>query len=173
MLKDRRTRIRGSAVVEFTMVGIPLICVLISTFEMARGMWNYHTLAYAVKEGARYSVVHGQNCAIPPNACTATISSIGKVIRSAGTGIPADALMLTFTDAKGAKTSCSLSDCIASYDSDAWPPPAANAPGQKVKISGTYRFSSAIVMLWPGAGGAAKAPGVVNLSATSVDGIQY
>ena len=41
----------GSTLIEFTLVGIPLIFVLISTFEMARGMWNYQTLAYAVRAG--------------------------------------------------------------------------------------------------------------------------
>jgi Flp pilus assembly protein TadG len=43
----------GTSLVEFTLVGIPMIFLLISTFEVARGMWEYHTLAYAVKEGTR------------------------------------------------------------------------------------------------------------------------
>ena len=60
-MRARGRRRLGNATIEFTLVEIPLLCVLISTFEMARGMWLYHTLAYAVKEGARYAAVRGQN----------------------------------------------------------------------------------------------------------------
>ena len=88
MSNKRRTQTRGNSLLEFTLVGIPLICVLITTFEMCRGMWSYQTLAYAVKAGVRYSVVHGQDCATAPNACTVTISQIAGIIRSAGVGLP-------------------------------------------------------------------------------------
>lgn len=66
---SRGGRRGGNAMIEFVLVGIPLIFVLISIFEMARGMWLYHTLAYSVKEGVRYTIVHGQNCATAPNSC--------------------------------------------------------------------------------------------------------
>ena len=58
----RESKRRGQALVEFTFVGIPMIFILISVFEMSRGMWIYHTLTYAVKEGTRVAMVHGQDC---------------------------------------------------------------------------------------------------------------
>src|SRR5450759_1638116 len=116
MGNKRRAQTRGNSILEFTLVGIPLICVLITTFEMTRGMWSYQTLAYAVKAGVRYAVVHGQDCAEAPNACTVTISQIASTISSAGVGLPADLVTLTFTDAKGSATTCLLSDCIANYN---------------------------------------------------------
>src|SRR5215471_18790761 len=62
IMTGRRNRQRGgSSLIEFTLVGIPIIFVLISTFEMSRGMWLYHTLAYAAREGTRYAIVHGVN----------------------------------------------------------------------------------------------------------------
>ena len=45
---------------------------LISIFEVSRGMWIYHTLAYSVKNGIRYASVHGIDCfntANNPNDC--------------------------------------------------------------------------------------------------------
>src|SRR5262249_38335847 len=113
MGNKQRTRTRGNSgnsFLEFTLVGIPLIFILIGTFEMSRGMWSYHTLAYAVKSGVRYSVVHGQTCSRSPNACTTTISEIASKIRSAGVGLPSDLVTLTFTPAKGSATTCLLSD---------------------------------------------------------------
>ena len=173
MGNKRRTQTRGNALLEFTLVGIPLICVLISTFELSRGMWGYHTLAYAVKAGVRYSVVHGQNCANAPNDCAVTISQISSIIKSAGVGLPPDLVTLTFTDANGSATTCLLVDCIANYTSSAWPPSSANAPGQDVRISGRYEFSSAMLMFWPGAGGPMNGPGVIGLSADSRESVQY
>ena len=75
-MSNRRRRQRGgSTVIEFTLVGIPMIFVFISTFEMARGMWIYHSLAYAVKEATRYASVHGASCTTSPNTCGVTIGT--------------------------------------------------------------------------------------------------
>jgi Flp pilus assembly protein TadG len=41
--RRKRTR-RGSSILEFVLVGIPIIFVLISLFEISRGMWTYHTM---------------------------------------------------------------------------------------------------------------------------------
>ena len=65
--RRNRTR-RGSSILEFVLVGIPIIFVLISLFEISRGMWTYHTMAYAVREGVCYATVHGKGCA-SPNTC--------------------------------------------------------------------------------------------------------
>jgi Flp pilus assembly protein TadG len=145
----------GSTLIEFTLVGIPMMFVLISIFELSRGMWTYHTLASAIKAGARYTVVHGQNCTIAPNACTVTIAQIAGRIRSAGPGLLPDQLNLTFTPATGSAISCPLggsdpSACLT--NTTTWPPTGANSPGQDVMVSGTYPFRSIISMLWPGAG---------------------
>ncbi len=158
--------------VEFTLVGIPLIFILISTFEMARGMWQYHTLANAVKAGTRYAVVHGQNCSILPNACTVTISQIAQIIQFYGTGLPTDTLTLTFTPPSGAATTCTLSDCIAKQTTGYWPPAGANAPQSKVKITGVYAFTSGIAMFWPGAGHT-QFGGTFNFAADSRENIQF
>src|SRR3954453_22649579 len=81
----------GSAMVEFALIGIPVMFLLIITFEVSRAMWAYHTVAYAVKEGARFAVVHGNNCAAVPNNCTTTRAAVAQRIRNAALGlIPAD-----------------------------------------------------------------------------------
>ena len=78
---------------------------------MSRAVWAYHTLAYAVKEGARYAIVHGNDCAVVPNNCTGTKALVAQRIRNAGIGlIPAD-LQVAF----GANASFAA---ITSYSSD-------------------------------------------------------
>jgi Flp pilus assembly protein TadG len=139
--------LRGNATIEFTLVGIPLVFVLISTIEMARGMWIYHTLAYAVKEGTRYAIVRGQNSPTP-----ATYQSVCNAIVQAGTGLLKEDLTLSFTSASGT-TPYPANNCPNTQ----WPPGnnaniIDNQPGQTISIAGYYPFVSAISMFWPGAG---------------------
>ncbi len=171
MMNRRYQRQRGSSVIEFTLVGIPLIFVLISIFEIARGMWIYHTIEYAVTEGTRYASVHGVNCSLPGNSCGVAISDIAKVIQYAGVGLLADQLTLTFTPNRiNAPITCPLRDCLR--NPTAWPPANDNLPGMDVTISGKYPFSSAIAMFWPGAGSVSVMP-TLNLPATSKERIQF
>ena len=48
-MKPRRHRSLGQSLVEFTLVGIPIVFVLISIFEISRGMQD----AFAVESHAR------------------------------------------------------------------------------------------------------------------------
>jgi hypothetical protein len=143
----KRGRGRGNATIEFTLVGIPLVFVLISTIEMARGMWIYHTLAYAVKEGTRYAVARGQNNPIPT-----TYKNVCNAIVQAGTGLLPEDLTLSFTSLSGT-TPYRANAC----PNTPWPPGnnagvIDNQPGQTISITAFYPFVSAIAMFWPGAG---------------------
>jgi Flp pilus assembly protein TadG len=158
-----RKRRRGSTILEFTLVGIPTLFVLISIFEIARGMWIYHTLAYAVKEGTRYAVVHGSNCAVPPNSCYVQIRDIAGRIQNAGVGLVPDQLVnVNFISATRTVNCPTLSACLQSSGNGAtyWPALPPGSPGypdvggersNSIEINAQYSFSSAIAMLWPGA----------------------
>jgi hypothetical protein len=149
----RNHKRRGSSTIEFTLVGIPMIFVLVSTFEIARGMWMYHTLAYGVKEGTRYASVHGKACATAPNNCSVTVAQVAQRISNSAAGL----LPGQFTN------------CLA--NNSLWPPDPGNALGSDIQISGVYPFQSGLAMLWPGAG-----PGVnftvANFPASSKETMQ-
>jgi hypothetical protein len=147
----RRKDRLGNATIEFTLVGIPLVFVLISTIEMARGMWIYHTLAYAVKEGTRYAVSRGQNNTLANHS---TYQGVCNAIVQAGTGLLQEDLTLTFHSATAPDLTVAADKCPASQ---LWPPGAATSkiddqPGQTIFVTGYYPFVSAISMFWPGAG---------------------
>lgn len=143
-------REKGSVTLEFTLVGIPLIFALISTVEMSRGMWLYHTQAYAVNAGARYAVVHGEGCTTGGNSCGATVGSIATTVANAGVGLIAADWNVTLYSASGAHTqTCNpLSSCFG--NNTAWPPSPDNAEGKGIAISGSYPFKSALAMFFPG-----------------------
>jgi len=177
--KNREKRL-GQTLVEFTFVGIPLIFVLISIFEISRGMWIYHTLAYSVKVGIRYASVHGVNCvnnAGNPNTCTVNIGpysapgggalpSIAYVIRQAAVGLDPDKTTLTF-NANGSVTTCIMSACTATQ----WPADPNNAVGKPIRIDIATPFNSALAMLWPGASPVKFSAG--SLGASSQDYVQF
>lgn len=152
MTRGNQSR-RGTATVEMTLVGIPLIFVLISTMEMARGMWIYHTLAYGLKEGTRFAIVHGQNCdaaVIPGNSCLKTVANVATVIQNASIGLDPGQLqvrMQSLTDDTGMVTLTTLLSNTSRF------PSGAGASMQSpLTFTAQYPFQSAIAMFWPGAG---------------------
>lgn len=164
----KRSR-RGNTLVEFALVGIPLIFMLISIFEIARGMWLYHTLAYAITEGGRYASVHGRNCKVEPNACTVSVGQVARHIQRAGVGLPAEEVTLRLTSASGT-ISCRMADCLS--NPAIWPPTPGDTPGQTIEVAGTYPFRSAIAMFWPGAADVRTLPTIM-LPASTVERIQF
>jgi Flp pilus assembly protein TadG len=175
-----RSRCGGQSLVEFTLVGIPMIFVLIGTFEISRGMWMFHTLAHAVRDGVRYATVHGYNCTNNNNSCTVTMNQVAAVIRSAAVGLDPSSTKLNFyTFPTGSTTKTPTgSQCTLDTSTNpcsttnTFPPPACNTPKAcQVEIDITTPFNSALALLWPGANPVSFASGT--LGATSVDAVQY
>lgn len=176
----------GNAIIEFTLVGIPLVFVLISIFEIARGMWVYHTLAHAVREGVRFAVTHGNNCLVPPNSCTVQVRDIAIRIRDAGVGlVPTELQNVEFVSLSRTVTCSTLQDCLGSSATATtyWPTAApANPPnppdaggirGGELEIRARFPFQSALAMFWPGAPGSGVTFGTFLLGAQSRERIQY
>ena len=160
---------RGNTTIEFTLVGIPLLFTLVSIFEVSRGMWNFHTLQYAVKEAARYAAVHGENCSTAPNSCAITVADVAARVRQNGIGLDPNQLTLTLTSVSSS-SSCLLSACLA--DSSPWPVAPDNRPGLVLEIGARYPFRSAIAMFWPGVSGGVQFQ-AVNLSAAAQERIEF
>jgi len=155
---------------EFVLTGIPMIFILLSIFEIARGMWTYETLAYAVREGVRYSIMHGKGCA-SPNTCQVTIGTITSVIKTAGVGLDASSVSVTFTPASGSASTDTITNQLT--NTTIWPPSSSNAPGQLVKISLKYRFQTFLAVFWVGAGAPLNDSGSFYLPASSTEPIQF
>ncbi len=176
----RRGGETGNALIEFTLVGIPVVFALISIFEMARGMWIYHTLAYAVKDALRFAIVHGRDY---DNATTDSpkqnrVVDVANRIRWAGVGLDPAELTVNLTSSAGTITCSPLSTCVSTADpvsagnTSVWPDYPANIRGSVLQITASYPFRSAVLMFWPGAG-----PGVIypayNFRANSRERVQF
>jgi hypothetical protein len=169
-MMSRGRRRKGSTLLEFTLVGIPIIFTLIGIFEMTRGMWVYQSMAYAIRETTRYASFHGIGCA-SPNTCQVTIAQITSVLKGAGPGFDPTTVTVTFTPYSGTAVSGTISSLL--NNNTIWPPSGANAEGGTIKISVTWPFKTILAMFWPGAGGVANYSGTFNLSASSTQAIQF
>jgi hypothetical protein len=168
--------------------------VLISIFEISRGMWMYHTMAYAAKEGVRYAASHGFNCTQNGNTCTVNMGpavascdaltakeTVATIIRCAGVGLDPATTKLsfyTFTTDPTVKTPvgtplCSLETSGANACTGGqFPPDLQNFIGiYKVEVDIQTTFRSAIALFWPGA--RTVSFGTFILGASSADSVQF
>lgn len=143
-----RRREQGTAVLEFALAGIPLLLMIISIFELCLAMWSYHTLAFAVREGARYAAIKGQGCSYTGNSCGVTVGTIAQQIATAGAGLSPAVLNVTLTSAAGSISCNPLNSCYS--NTTAWPPSSssANVAGSAITVSGTYAVNTSLVFLF-------------------------
>jgi Flp pilus assembly protein TadG len=157
-----RAKRRGSAMLEFVLTGVPLIFVWLSIVQMSLGMWQYHTLQYAVKAAGAYASVHGSNCLLGTNSCEAHLSDTALVLANTAFAIPRKSITVTFTawktaaDAKNhanpSKVSCRLDNCISqtAYQTMQWPPNMYNnANNAEIAIRAEFLWKTSLAMITP------------------------
>ena len=159
----RRRRSRGSTVLEFALVGVPMILVFVSIVEIGLLMWTYTTLAYAAKELNRYIAVHGKHCSSGTNNCALTVGTVATAAEGYAMGLSSSTLNLTLTSPSKTYNCNPVSSCTS--NSNAWPPAADRTVGTLIKVTMQYQVSPALTMVWPGAKPATY--GSYNLGASS------
>ena len=89
----------GQALVELSLI-LPIFLLLaVGIFDLGRAVFQLNTLAYAVREGTRYAIVHG-------NASTAPVGPLNTapvldVVREAAIGVSDVAVAVTWPDLDG------------------------------------------------------------------------
>ena len=163
---------KGNALIEFTLVGIPLMLIFISLIEICIAMWSYHTLAYAVREGARYASTKGQTCTYGGNSCSVSVGAVAQQVAGAGMGLIPAQLNVTLTSSAGNISCNPVSSCYS--NAAIWPPSSASAnlPGAIISVSGSYPVQTGLVMMFfPGTG--ASRLSSVTLPASSQQVVLY
>jgi Flp pilus assembly protein TadG len=170
MARRTRRNEKGNTLVEFTLVGIPLVLIFISLIEICIAMWSYHTLAYAVREGARYASTKGQGCTYAGNSCSVTVGTVAQQIATAATALVPGQLNVTLTSLGGSVTCNPITSCYS--NTAIWPPSSGNIPGSVISVSGSYPVQTGLVMMFfPGTG--ASQLNSVTLPASSQQVIQF
>ncbi len=148
---------RGSAMVEFALLGVPTLFLTVSVFEISMTMWQYHTLAEAAAQGARYAATHGSDCSQNGNTCTTTAKQVASVIANSAVGVDPTKVTVTLTPQTGSAigpytlSDCETADANAPNCTNNFPPTSL-APPSTITVRMTYAVSNPFVLFWPGAG---------------------
>lgn len=157
---------RGSTMVEFVMVAIPLLFVVISLLWMCIGMWQYHTVSEAVNSAARSASVHGAGCA--GQTCATTVASTAELLAAMAIGIPPGQLNVTLTSTASTVSCNPLTSCYS--NSAAWPSLSGNtALTTEITIAATYQFSGGLALMGYGT----QHVGVITLGANATEPVEY
>jgi len=161
---------KGGAIVEFIFAGIPLVLVLTSIIQLSLAMWNYHTLSFAVGEGARYAAARGQGCTYTGNACSVTVANVAQQIAAVGVGLAPGRLNVTLTSTAGSIACNPINSCYS--NGAAWPPTGANTYGSAISVSGYYPAPSLVFLFMPAIGSASNFS-ALTLAASSQQIIEF
>jgi len=160
---------KGGAIVEFIFAGIPLVLMLTSIVQLGRAMWNYHTLSFAVGEGARYAATRGQGCSYTGNSCGVTVADVAQQVAAEGVGLAPGRLNVTLTSTAGSIACNPISSCYS--NGATWPPSGANTYGSAISVSGYYPAPPLLFLFMPATG--ALNVSAVTLAASSQQIIQF
>ena len=140
----------GFAVIEFTLVGIPVIFLTISIIEASIAMWQYHSMMYANEIAARYASMHGHGCTQNGNTCTITVGTVAHIIANQAPSLNTANLDVTLYTNSGSTACNPITSCYNS--STQFPSNTDNQVGYDVRFVATYPIYNPLPLLWPGAG---------------------
>jgi Flp pilus assembly protein TadG len=165
MQVTRTKRRRGFAMVEFTMLTIPIVFLTITIVNTGIAMWQFHSMVYSIETAARYAITHGRGCTQNGNSCAITLGNVATVIKNQAPGLDSSKFNVTLTTGNGSTvTNCNpLNTCLSSTAQ--FPSSTDNGVNLDVKLVGTCPVANPLTLFWPGSGGISG--GTFNLRATS------
>ena len=163
---------------EFMLMGVPIVFLTFSVFEVSMMMWQYISMDQTVQATAQYISLHGYNCTLNTNNCTITVANIASYIENASMGLDPAKLNITLYTASCVGNTCTNTSTVScspvntcNSNSTTFPPLANNSVGNDVQVQATYKMYNPIVMFWPSR--ATVSTGAVTLGATSTQRIQF
>jgi hypothetical protein len=150
-----RRRSTGQALVEFALVASLMFFLFFAIIEFGRFILYYHTLNNAVREGARYAIVHGSNSNAvhgwcesgpPPPSCDLNGDNVKQAVAEAAFGL-VDVGDLAFPPVPGCSSAYTNNPCYTSGRSVNGDD--SNKRGSDVTILVTFTYPPVIGLIPP------------------------
>lgn len=138
----------GSALLEFSLVGVPLIMISISILQMSIAMWQFYTLQHAIQSSCRYIVTHSRGCTTNGNTCGLTVGNVASMIAGQALALDPGKLNISLVTAAGTQSCNPVNTCNS--NGSQFPSSTANSVDQDVSITATYTVTEPLVLFWPG-----------------------
>lgn len=118
----RKSRSRGTSLIEFSLCAFLVVMVLVSLVEMGRLVLLYTTVTNAARAAARYAIVHGNNRtgsgSTGPSGPGANPTEVVAVARNFATILNESAMTVAVTYPSGTNSVGSLVTVAVSYPYD-------------------------------------------------------
>ena len=118
---------QGATLVETALSIVILLAFIFGIVETGLGLYTYHFIAEAAREGTRYAIVRGSTCTGFASACPAATSDIQSYV-----------LNLGFPGIDPSKMTVNAS--WSAYTSGSPCSPGCNSPGNLVTVTVNYNF---------------------------------
>lgn len=164
--------------IEFTMVGIPVIFLTIAIIEMSIEAWKYESMMYAIQYAGRYAAEHGRTCgktvntptSTTTNACLIEVETVANMINAQAPSLDPSQMNVTLsTQASISSTTTTstvtcdpLNSCFT--NSAYFPNTSDNGVGLCIAITATYPMKNPIPFMWFNSGASS---GTLSGAATS------
>ena len=146
-ITDRR---KGQSLIEFSLIGIPLIFMITCVMTVAIDMWQYDNLVYSAQSTARYVAMHGRSCIQDATSCTLTVANVVSYFSSHALALDSSKANVTLQSASSSTVCNPLSSCAA--NTSQFPPASDNGVNFDVAVKVTYPVTNPIALFWPGSG---------------------
>ena len=150
-MRIENRRRRGSALLEFTLLGVPVIFLITSVVSCSIDMWQFYTMEFAVESTARYIAVHGATCSANGNTCTIKVQDVATFFEGQSPALNTSKVNVTLTDGSGSTNCNPVTSCAATAAQ--FPAAANNAVSSDITVKATYPLTNPIAMFWPGTAG--------------------
>jgi Flp pilus assembly protein TadG len=137
----------GQSLIEFALLGIPMMFMSISVVAISIDMWEYHNLAYATEMTARYITVHGASCSQNGNTCTIQVKDVAAFFAAQAMALNPGSVNVSLTDGSGTTTCNPVNTCNSTTTQ--FPSTSYNNVGQDVTVQATYVLKNPLPIYWP------------------------
>lgn len=148
LVRNRKSR-SGNALIEFSLLGIPIILTSIAIVFVSIAMWQFHCLSYASESTATYASVHGATCTQNGNSCAITIGNMAAYFATQAIALSQSQVTVNFKDGSGTTTCNPLNSCTS--NSQQFPAASYNSVGTDVTVTASYTLTNPLILLWPAA----------------------
>jgi len=147
MFRGKSSR-RGSTLIEFSLIGIPLILSSVAVVAVALDMWQFHTLAFGTQTTTRFIAMHGRDCAQNGSTCTLTLDDIETFFASHAIALDPSQAVLTLRSATAVATCNPLKSCAGNMTQ--FPSATDNGVNFDITLTATYPVTNPAAMMLPG-----------------------
>lgn len=105
----------AQSLVELAFILPVLLLIVTGLFDLGRAVFEENTLAYAVREGTRYAIVHGSASSSPVGPTNTSDPTIAAIVRNAAIGVPNITVTTSWRDGNNDRNSHVSVDATAPF----------------------------------------------------------